>query len=84
MGTTFRGGVLHGFDRLRFRGTWQIAASVPGLNTFMRHMGVLLKDGRFDEPLGWGGRIERGPIPSSGMELIAAQWLLAAARAKPV
>ena len=24
-------GVLNGFDRLRFRGTWRIAASVAGL-----------------------------------------------------
>jgi len=38
-------GVLNGFDRLRFRGTWRIAASVAGLGAFMRYRGILLKEG---------------------------------------
>jgi hypothetical protein len=37
-------GVINGFDRLRFRGTWRLGASVAGLGCFLRYMGVLLKD----------------------------------------
>lgn len=37
-------GVINGFDRLRFRGTWRLGANVSGLGKLMRHMGVLLKD----------------------------------------
>lgn len=37
-------GVLHGFDRLRFRGTWQRVSTVAGLGSFLHYMGVLLKD----------------------------------------
>jgi len=37
-------GVINGFDRLRFRGTWRRVANVRGLGTFFQHMGVLLKD----------------------------------------
>jgi hypothetical protein len=37
-------GVINGFDRLRFRGTWRRVASVSGLGSFMSYMGVLLKD----------------------------------------
>lgn len=37
-------GVLHGFDRLRFRGTWRRGASVQGLGSFLGYLGVLLKD----------------------------------------
>jgi hypothetical protein len=37
-------GVISGFDRLRFRGTWRLGSSVRGLGTFMRYMGVLLKE----------------------------------------
>ena len=37
-------GVISGFDRLRFRGTWRLGASVRGLRRFMSHVGVLLKD----------------------------------------
>jgi hypothetical protein len=37
-------GVLSGFDRLRFRGTWCLGSSVRGLGRFMGYMGVLLKD----------------------------------------
>jgi hypothetical protein len=36
-------GVINGFDRLRFRGTWRLGASVAGLDRFLRYMGVLLK-----------------------------------------
>lgn len=37
-------GVLHGFDRLRFRGTWRLGANVQGLGRLLRYFGVLLKD----------------------------------------
>jgi hypothetical protein len=37
-------GVLHGFDRLRFRGTLRRIASVKGLGSFLSYGGVLLKD----------------------------------------
>ena len=37
-------GVLHGFDRLRFKGTLMRLASVRGLGSFMASAGVLLKD----------------------------------------
>ena len=37
-------GVINGFDRLRFRGTWRRISSVDGLGSFMHYMGVLLKD----------------------------------------
>jgi hypothetical protein len=37
-------GVISGFDRLRFRGTWRLGSSVDGLGKFLRYMGVLLKD----------------------------------------
>jgi hypothetical protein len=37
-------GVINGFDRLRFRGTWLLGANVSGLGKLLRHMGVLLKD----------------------------------------
>jgi hypothetical protein len=37
-------GVISGFDRLRFRGTWRLGASVRGLDRFLRYMGVLFKD----------------------------------------
>jgi hypothetical protein len=37
-------GVIHGFDRLRFRGTWRLGANVSGLGSLLRHLGVLLKD----------------------------------------
>src|SRR5262245_22270481 len=37
-------GVIHGFDRLRFRGTWRRVSSVPGLGSFMSYLGVLLKE----------------------------------------
>jgi hypothetical protein len=37
-------GVISGFDRLRFRGTWRLGSSVRGLGRFMSYMGVLLKD----------------------------------------
>lgn len=37
-------GVISGFDRLRFRGTVRLLANTAGLDSFLRHMGVLLKD----------------------------------------
>lgn len=37
-------GVLHGFDRLRFRGTFRLLANVQGMSRFLSHMNVLLKD----------------------------------------
>lgn len=37
-------GVIHGFDRLRFRGTWRRISTVAGLGSFLHHFGVLLKD----------------------------------------
>jgi len=37
-------GVINGFDRLRFRGTWRLGASVRGLGRLLSHLGVLLKD----------------------------------------
>ena len=37
-------GVIHGFDRLRFRGTLRRIASVRGLGSFLYYAGVLLKD----------------------------------------
>jgi hypothetical protein len=37
-------GVLHGFDRIRFRGTIRWLASLPGMNTFLGTIGVLYKD----------------------------------------
>jgi hypothetical protein len=37
-------GVLHGFDRLRFKGTLLRIASARGLGSFMASTGVLLKD----------------------------------------
>ena len=37
-------GVINGFDRLRFRGTWRLGANVSGLGKLLRHLGVLLKD----------------------------------------
>jgi hypothetical protein len=37
-------GVLHGFDRLRFRGTLRRIASARGMGSFLCCMGVLLKD----------------------------------------
>jgi hypothetical protein len=37
-------GVISGFDRLRFRGTVRLLANSAGLDSFLRHMGVLLKD----------------------------------------
>lgn len=36
-------GVLSGFDRVRFRGTIRWLASLPGMTTFMKTTGVLLK-----------------------------------------
>ena len=43
-------GVINGFDRLRFRGTWRLGANVSGMGKLLRHMGVLLKDaGRWME-----------------------------------
>jgi hypothetical protein len=35
---------IHGFDRLRFRGTWRRIANAAGLGSFLHHCGVLLKD----------------------------------------
>jgi hypothetical protein len=37
-------GVLSGFDRVRFRGTQRLLASVPGLTKFLAFKSVLLKD----------------------------------------
>jgi hypothetical protein len=37
-------GVLNGFDRIRFRGTQRLLASVQGLSRFLAFQGVLLKD----------------------------------------
>ncbi len=37
-------GVIHGFDRLRFRGTLRRIASVRGLGSFLHYAGVLLRD----------------------------------------
>ena len=37
-------GVIHGFDRLRFRGTLRRIASVRGLGSFLHYAKVLLKD----------------------------------------
>src|SRR5689334_6096870 len=37
-------GVISGFDRLRFRGTWCRISTVGGLGSFMNYMGILLKD----------------------------------------
>lgn len=37
-------GVLSGFDRIRFRGTQRLLASTRGLQAFLSHAGVLLKD----------------------------------------
>jgi len=36
-------GVLSGFDRVRFRGTIRWLASLPGMTTFMKTTGLLLK-----------------------------------------
>jgi hypothetical protein len=38
-------GVINGFDRLRFRGTWRRVSTVGGLGSFMHHCRILLKDG---------------------------------------
>src|SRR5208283_5044830 len=37
-------GVLHGFDRLRFRGTRRFLASVPGMLGYLWRRQILLKD----------------------------------------
>jgi hypothetical protein len=37
-------GVINRFDRLRFRGTVRLLANTVGLDRFLSHMGVLLKD----------------------------------------
>lgn len=37
-------GALSGFDRIRFRGTVRLLASVSGMRAFLSHWGVLLKD----------------------------------------
>jgi hypothetical protein len=37
-------GVLNGFDRIRFRGTQRLLASVEGLSRYLAFRGVLLKD----------------------------------------
>jgi hypothetical protein len=37
-------GVLHGFDRIRFRGTRRFLANVVGMMNFLWHRQVLLKD----------------------------------------
>jgi hypothetical protein len=37
-------GVLHGFDRIRFRGTRRFLANVAGMMSFLWHHQVLLKD----------------------------------------
>ena len=37
-------GVINGFDRLRFRGTWRRISSVGGLGSFLHYLKVLLKD----------------------------------------
>jgi hypothetical protein len=37
-------GVLHGFDRIRFRGTRRFLANVAGMMSFLWHRRVLLKD----------------------------------------
>lgn len=37
-------GVLHGFDRIRFRGTRRLLANVAGMMNFLWHRQVLLKD----------------------------------------
>jgi hypothetical protein len=37
-------GVIHGFDRLRFRGTLRRIASARGMGSFLHYAGVLLKD----------------------------------------
>ena len=37
-------GVINGFDRLRFRGTWRLGANVAGLGKLLRYLGVLLKN----------------------------------------
>jgi hypothetical protein len=42
--SSFVMGVINGFDRLRFRGTWRRVSSVAGLGSFLYYMGVLLKD----------------------------------------
>src|SRR3989337_2268433 len=42
-------GVISGLDRIRFRGTLRWLASQRGLNTFMSHSHILLKDFT-----GWG------------------------------
>lgn len=37
-------GILHGFDRIRFRGTRRFLANVAGMMSFLWHRQVLLKD----------------------------------------
>jgi hypothetical protein len=37
-------GVLSGFDRIRFRGTQRLLASVAGLSSYLAYRGVLLKE----------------------------------------
>lgn len=37
-------GVLSGWDRIRFRGTFRVLAVVPGLFSWLREQGVLLKE----------------------------------------
>ena len=37
-------GVLNGFDRLQFRGTWLLGANASGLGRFFQYLGILLKD----------------------------------------
>ena len=37
-------GILSGFDRLRFRGTFRLIANARGLMSLMAHLGVLAKD----------------------------------------
>ena len=37
-------GVISGLDRIRFRGTLRWLASERGMNTFMNHARILLKD----------------------------------------
>lgn len=37
-------GALCGWDRIRFRGTLRLVANAAGMNAFLAHLGVLLKD----------------------------------------
>ena len=54
-------GVLNGWDRLMIRGTLRALACLPGMETFLWHVGVLLKNfGQFVETV--SGRVQQASL----------------------